>query len=110
MRKAAAVILNFNGEEMLRKFLPDVVQFSKFDVIIADNGSTDGSIGFLDRNYPEIQLIRLQANYGYSEGYNRVLDQLKGGYEYYILLNSDIQVTEDWDAKMIRWLDEHPEA
>ena len=110
MQKAAVVILNFNGEEMLRKFLPDVVEFSKYDVIIADNGSTDGSIGFLDQNYPGVRLIRLPANYGYSEGYNLALDQLNGRYEYYVLLNSDIQVTENWDAEMIQWLDEHPEA
>lgn len=110
MQKAAIVILNFNGEEMLRKFLPGVVKFSKYEVIVADNGSNDGSIDFLNQSHPSVRLVRLPVNYGYSEGYNRALDQLRGKYEYYVLLNSDIQVTEHWDLRMIQWLDKHPDV
>src|SRR5690606_24237788 len=108
MLKAAIVILNYNGEEMLRKFLPDVVKYSKYDVIIADNGSTDSSLLFLNSHYPLLTTIRLKSNSGYSQGYNVALDQLRGKYEYYVLLNSDILVTEDWDEKMIKWLDSNP--
>src|SRR5690554_864454 len=108
MQKAAIVILNYNGEEMLRKFLPDVVKCSTFEVIVADNSSTDGSVHFLKENYPELGLIVLESNFGFSQGYNLALDQLRGSYEYYILLNSDILVTEDWDKGMIRWLDNNP--
>lgn len=108
MQKAAIVILNYNGEDMLRKFLPDVVQFSNYEVIVADNGSTDDSISFLNENYPCLTTILLECNYGFSQGYNLALARLEGNYHYYILLNSDIQVTEDWDKKMISWLDFNP--
>lgn len=108
MRKAAIVILNYNGEEMLRKFLPDVIHHSTYDVIVADNASTDGSMDFLTRHFPQLQTIRLEANHGFADGYNLALEQLKDAYEYYILLNSDILVTEDWDREMIQWLDNNP--
>ncbi|MEX2594906.1 MAG: glycosyltransferase family 2 protein [Anditalea sp.] len=108
MQKAAIVILNYNGEDMLRKFLPDVVKFSNYEVIVADNGSTDDSISFLNENYPRLTKILLESNYGFSQGYNLALDRLWGNYDYYILLNSDIQVTEDWDKNMINWLDLNP--
>lgn len=108
MQKAAIVILNYNGEEMLRKFLPDVVKYSTYDIIVADNASDDGSIDFLKESHPELRLIILESNYGFSHGYNLALDQLEGSYEYYILLNSDIMVTEAWDREMVCWLDKNP--
>ena len=108
MRKAAIVILNYNGEEMLRKFLPDVIHHSFYDVIIADNASSDGSLDFLTRDFPQLETIRLEANHGFANGYNLALEQLKDKYEYYILLNSDILVTKEWDKNMIQWLDNNP--
>ncbi|HLT08195.1 MAG TPA: glycosyltransferase family 2 protein [Cyclobacteriaceae bacterium] len=108
MQKAAIVILNYNGEEMLKKFLPSVVNLSTYNVIVADNASTDGSVQLLAQQFPQLQLIRLNINHGFANGYNLALAELKGQYEYYILLNSDIQVTADWDVKMIQWLDNNP--
>jgi GT2 family glycosyltransferase len=108
MQKAAIIILNYNGEDMLRKFLPDVVKFSNYEIIVADNGSTDGSISFLQNNFPHLTTILLGSNNGFSQGYNLALDQLEGDYGYYILLNSDILVTEDWDKRMISWMDLNP--
>ena len=108
MHKAAIVILNYNGEEMLRKFLPEVVNCSSYNIIVADNASTDGSVSFLTENYPGLELIVLDSNYGFSQGYNLALDQIRGSYEYYVLLNSDVLVTQGWDKKMISWLDCNP--
>jgi GT2 family glycosyltransferase len=108
MQKAAIVILNYNGEEMLRQFLPQVILHSSYDVIVADNASNDGSLDFLMRNYPQVQTIQLEANHGFANGYNLALEQIKDKYQYYVLLNSDILVTTDWDKKMIQWLDNNP--
>lgn len=108
MQKAAIVILNYNGEEMLKRFLPSVLTNSDYPVIIADNASTDKSLDFLDRRYPEIQIIALKENTGYAGGYNEALQQLSGLYEYYILLNSDVEVTPLWDLKLIDFLEHNP--
>lgn len=108
MRKAAIVILNYNGEEMLAQFLPDVVLHSTYEVIVADNASSDGSLNFLAGHFPQLDTIRLEANHGFANGYNLALEKLKGHYEYYILLNSDILVTPDWDREMIQWMDNNP--
>lgn len=105
MQKAAIVILNYNGEEMLRKFLPFVVKYSIYPIIVADNASQDKSIEFLKNNYPSIRLIELKDNSGYVGGYNQALDQIKEEFEFYILLNSDIKVSPDWDADLIKWLE-----
>jgi GT2 family glycosyltransferase len=110
MQNAAIVILNYNGEEMLQKFLPSVTQFSTFQVIVADNGSTDGSVPLLLNNFPQIRLIRLESNFGFTGGYNRALDMIKGDFDYYILLNSDVEVEKDWDVKLIRFLEQNLKA
>lgn len=97
MNKIGIVILNWNGKGLLQKFLPSVIEFSKRDwaeVIVADNASTDDSIAFLQDTYPDIQLIQLDQNYGFAEGYNRALNQLS--HSYFVLLNSDVEVTENW--------------
>ncbi|MCT4602703.1 MAG: glycosyltransferase family 2 protein [Marinifilum sp.] len=97
MNKIGIVILNWNGKELLEKFLPSVVNHSKrewAEVIVADNASTDNSIAFLDQKYPDIRTIKLDINYGFAEGYNRALAQLD--HEYFVLLNSDVEVTENW--------------
>jgi GT2 family glycosyltransferase len=109
MQKAAIVILNFNGRETLKKFLPSVVRCSKFPILVADNASQDNSLELLEA-YPQVKIIQLDRNYGFAGGYTRVLEMLKGEFQYYILLNSDVEVTEKWDSDLIRWLDRHPEA
>src|SRR5690606_23652962 len=100
---------NYNGRQILPAFLPSVQQHSRFDRWVIDNASTDDSLDFLRSDFPGVQLIPLQSNFGYAGGYNRGLEELKGKYEYFILLNSDVEVTADWDAAMINWLEEHPD-
>lgn len=111
MQKVAIVILNWNGEIFLKKFLPRIVSnsiTSGVEVIIADNGSTDGSISYLEDNYPAIRIIKLDTNYGYASGYNLALKQVES--EYYVLLNSDIDVPQGWLTPMIEFMDNHPNA
>ncbi len=109
MKKAAIVILNYNGRQVLPVFLPSVLQHSSFDCWVVDNASTDDSIDFLRAEFPQVQLILLQSNFGYAGGYNWGLEELKGKYEYFILLNSDVEVTPVWDEKLVSWLGENPE-
>lgn len=107
--KTAIVILNWNGREMLERFLPSVTRFSEGGervVIVADNGSTDDSLDFLSARYPEVRQIVLDRNYGFAEGYNRALEQVDA--EYAVLLNSDVEVTENWLEPLEILLDENP--
>jgi len=93
--KTAVVILNYNGELWLNKFLPNVIKHSKeADIYIIDNGSTDESLNFLDENFDTINIIKLKENLGYAGGYNTGLKELN--HKYFVLLNSDIEVTENW--------------
>jgi len=95
MSQTAVVILNYNGEKLLRQFLPSVIQHSAgAEIIIADNYSSDNSIAFLEASFPQVRTIRLDRNYGFCGGYNRALKQVDA--DYYVLLNSDIEVTADW--------------
>lgn len=110
MQTAAVVILNYNGREVLERFLPSVINFSTFPVIVADNCSTDTSVDFLKANFPSIELIILSKNHGFAGGYNIALQKLKDKFEYFILLNSDVEVTSKWDITLISWLKDHPEA
>lgn len=107
MKSCAIVILNFNGEEMLKTFLPSVYAHSTFDIWVIDNASQDGSVDFLKNNYPDIQLFELSTNFGFAGGYNLGLDSISGKYEYYILVNSDIEVTPNWDQELISWMQDH---
>lgn len=109
MKKAAIVILNYNGRQVLPNFLPSVLQHSMFEFWVIDNASTDDSVNLLERNFPQINLINLQSNFGYAGGYNWGLEELKDKYEYFILLNSDVEVTSGWDAELISWLDQNPD-
>ncbi len=106
--RAAVVILNWNGEEHLQRFLPSVVQHTpaEVDIVVADNGSTDGSLILLKSNFERVKCLLLDKNYGFAEGYNRALKQLD--YECYILLNSYVEVSEGWTTPLISELIENP--
>jgi GT2 family glycosyltransferase len=109
MNKIAVVILNYNGVDFLRKFLPLVIQYSiDAEVIIADNASTDESIPFLNENYPQTRIIQLSQNEGFSKGYNLALQQVEA--EYYVLLNSDVEVTPNWLVPVIAFMDKNPQV
>ncbi len=110
MKRVAVVILNWNGRHFLEKFLPALVEHTAGttgEIIVADNASTDDSIDFLKNKYPEIPLILLEKNYGFAEGYNKALEHLS--HEYFLLLNSDIEVGENWLEPMVSFLDTHSE-
>lgn len=110
--KVSVVILNWNGCDMLRTFLPSVVRYSKgegIEVCVADNGSTDDSVALLQQEFPSVRTIVLDRNYGFADGYNLALQQVDA--EYVVLLNSDVEVTEHWLEPMVliwmlirRWL------
>lgn len=111
MYKTAVVILNYNGLSFLKEFLPTVVRYSlsgETTVIVADNGSTDGSAEWTEARFPEVRLIRFTCNHGFAGGYNRALQQVDAGY--YMLLNSDVEVTEGWLEKLTEFMDNNPEA
>ena len=108
--RVAIVILNWNGKEMMRRFLPSVIQYSKDEAVVwvADNASTDGSMEMLAREFPEVRTLVLDKNYGFAEGYNRALRQITA--DYYVLLNSDVEVTHHWLTPLIEYLDVHPDS
>ncbi len=108
--KTAVVILNWNGAEMMRHFLPTVIAGTGSDgvVIVADNGSTDASCEMLATTFPQVRLLRLPENYGFAEGYNRALAQVEA--EYYVLLNSDVETPEGWLAPLVDFMDAHPDV
>ncbi len=111
MYKIAVVILNWNGLALLKQFLGIVVRYSidnETAVYLADNGSTDGSVDWAAKNYKEVKIIRLDKNYGFAGGYNLALRQIDA--RYYILLNSDIEVTEGWIKPLIRFMDNYPDV
>jgi GT2 family glycosyltransferase len=103
--KTAIVILNWNGKKFLEEFLPGVVANSRgvAKVIVADNASTDDSVQFLSSLKNDVELIQLDKNYGFTGGYNRALKQVNA--EYYILLNSDVEVTPNFIEPVISFLD-----
>ena len=95
---------------MMRRYLPTVLENSAGEVIVADNASTDGSVKMLLEDFPQVPVVVLEQNFGFAEGYNRALAQLPD-YEYYLLLNSDVEIRQkEWDAPMIKYMDEHPEC
>ena len=111
MDKIAVVILNWNGCDMLRSFLPSVVRFSEVDgavVYVADNGSTDAPVAMLRREFPSVHLILLEENHGFADGYNLALKQVEA--EYVVLLNSDVEVTEHWLVPLAEYMDAYPET
>ncbi len=106
--KTRVVILNWNGEEMLRRFLGGVVDSVPRDVevVVADNGSTDSSCDYVTTCHPAVRLIRLDRNYGFAEGYNRALRELDG--DCFLLLNSDVETPKGWLEPLIEALERDP--
>ncbi len=104
--QTAVVILNWNGKHLLERFLPGIVAYTpeSAELVIADNASDDDSVALLEEHYPQIRLIQLDKNYGYAGGYNRALEQVDA--EYYVLLNSDMQVTDGWLQPCIDMMEE----
>lgn len=97
MTRVAVVILNYNGENLLRQFLPSVIKFSSgADIYVVDNHSTDRSLDILANEFDGVKVIPLDSNYGFCGGYNKALTQIRLNYDYYVLLNSDVEVTPDW--------------
>ena len=109
MTSTAVVILNYNGEEMLRRFLPSVIEHSgDAEIIVADNASTDNSVSVVKSEFPQIRLILLERNYGFADGYNKALEKVEA--EYFVLLNSDVEVTPGWLAPLVEFMDSNPVA
>lgn len=108
MTRVAVVILNYNGEKLLSQFLPSVIQYSQeAEIIVADNGSEDRSVDVL-KNFAGVRVAPLGANYGFCGGYNRALKNVDA--DYYVLLNSDVEVTRDWLKPMLAVMERNPEV
>lgn len=104
--KTAVVILNWNGKQILEQFMGSIVKHSHFPDVklyLIDNASTDESVAFIQSNFPQITIIQLEKNYGFAEGYNRGLKQIDA--DVYVLLNSDVEVTENWLPPLLDTLD-----
>ena len=110
-KKLAVIILNWNGLDLLQKFLPACVEFTmgpQVDVIVADNGSSDKSVAWIKANFPHIKVIEFEKNYGFAEGYNRAIEKTR--YPYTVLLNSDVEVTEGWWMPILDFLESNPDV
>ena len=102
--RVAVVILNFNGKQFLEQFLPSVTKYTaNHKIVVADNNSSDDSVSFLANKYPSVQIVKNTSNAGYAQGYNDALKQIDA--EYYVLLNSDVEVTENWIETVISLMD-----
>lgn len=107
--KCSIIILNWNGADMLRQFLPSVITHTtppECEVIVADNGSTDNSLEVLANEFASVRTIVLDKNYGFAEGYNKAIEQIDS--EYIVLLNSDVEVTKGWLQPLLTYMDTHP--
>ena len=107
----AVIILNWNGFELLKEFLPSVCETTDSeiaDVIVADNGSSDKSIELLKKDFPTVKIIELDKNYGYAEGYNRAIKA--SGYKYTVLLNSDVKTAPNWLKPLYEYCETHTEV
>lgn len=106
MSRIAVVILNYNGRDWLRKFLPSVIQFSsEARIVVADNNSSDDSVEVVSKEFASVEIIRIPVNKGYCGGYNFALQQIDT--EYFVLLNSDVLVTPGWLKPVIQLFDHH---
>lgn len=107
--EVSVVILNWNGLKYLKKFLPSVCAstYPNLEIVVGDNASTDGSVQFLKENYPQVRIISNDRNYGFAGGYNKVLAKLNS--DYFILLNSDVEVEAGWIEPLISLMETDPE-
>ncbi|MGM9832300.1 MAG: glycosyltransferase family 2 protein [Candidatus Limisoma sp.] len=111
MKPIGVIILNWNGAELLRRYLPSVVSNNDdrlADVVVVDNGSTDASVEIVRNEFPSVKLLQFSENYGYAEGYNRALEQLD--YQYSVLLNSDVAVGEGWLQPLYDYMEANSEV
>lgn len=109
LSEVAVVILNWNGQKFLERFLPSVLDHSGgAEIIVADNASADHSVEWLRETYPEMRVIQNESNGGFAKGYNDALSQIQA--KYYVLLNSDIEVPEGWLTPMVDLMETHPEV
>lgn len=111
--RVAVIILNWNGEKFLRSYLPSVVAHTPTeiaDVIVADNGSTDGSLALLEQEFSGVRTIRFSENHGFAEGYNLAIKEVAPHYKYSVLLNSDVEVKDDWLTPLFSFMESHPDA
>jgi len=107
--ETSVIILNWNGAEMLRTYLPSVIAHTAdAEIIVADNGSTDNSLEVLKKEFPSVRTIVLDRNYGFAEGYNRAIEQVDS--RYVVLLNSDVETPENWLAPLLDYMEAHPEV
>jgi len=108
MKLTSIVILNWNGKDFLERFLPSLVEYTTLpdvELVVADNASSDDSLAFLKKNYPQIRILVLDKNYGFAGGYNRALAQLEASY--FLLLNSDIELSPNWLEPLVKELEEN---
>ena len=111
MKQVAVIILNWNGAELLRRYLPTVIAGTDdaiADIIVADNGSTDDSLAVLEQEFPEVKVLKLDKNYGFAEGYNLAIEQTM--YPYTVLLNSDVRTPQGWLNPLLDYLEAHPDV
>lgn len=111
MKPIGVIILNWNGEKLLRRYLPSVVENNNdeiADVVVVDNGSTDKSVEILRAEFPTVKILAFEENHGFAEGYNRAIKQL--GYKYSLLLNSDVAVSPHWLEPLYKYLEENVEV
>ena len=109
MARVAVIILNWNGEKLLREFLPSVVKYTDPGlgrIVVADNASEDDSVRILEQEFPEVELIRFSQNHGFAGGYNRAVGLVPE--EIVVLLNSDVEVAPGWLEPLVALLDEEP--
>ena len=110
-KPVAVIVLNWNGEKLLKEFLPSVVELTPSDiadVIVADNNSTDNSVELVEKNFPSVKLLRFSENYGYAGGYNRAIGET--GYKYTLLLNSDVAVIDGWLYPLYEFMESMSDA
>jgi GT2 family glycosyltransferase len=105
LTKVSVVIINYNGRKYLEQFLPSILAgtYADMELIVADNASTDDSLVFLRKQYPSVRIIELKRNHGYAGGYNEALKEVNS--DYFVLLNSDVEVTPGWLEPMVALMD-----
>lgn len=109
MGSVSVVILNYNGVGFLKEFLPALITYNDgYDIVVADNASTDDSVAVLEDQFPNLELIKLEKNFGFAGGYNEALKKIDT--EYYVLLNSDVEVTQGWLNPLVRFMEDDPKV